>query len=218
MPARPPHPPAVDDAARLCRAARPPRYAGCTAAPLPPLRLPPAPGSPPVLPPASCAALVSLVDAAWAAAGRGEPVAAADGDDGVAGAVAAGVRAGSTPTDFKLLLSRAALAGVVGDAAVGALEGALGGVAADAIAVRRTAATGRWVGLHCDAAARTLQVPLSGDADCDGGRLVFVADGGGALRGVRRAPGVPLVHDGGQPHGVTALVAGPRYGLFMVVG
>jgi hypothetical protein len=217
LPHTPPHPPAIDDAARQCRATRPPRYARHTAA-LPPLP-PPAPPAPQaamaVLPPAACAALVGLVDAAWAAAGCGEPTA---GDDGVGGDVAAAVRSGSTPTDFKLLLPRRKLADVVGEHAVGALEAALGGVAADAIAVRRTAATGRWIGLHCDAAARTLQVPLSGDADCEGGRLVFVAEGGGALCGVPRAVGVPHVHDGGQPHGVTALVAGTRYGLFMIVG
>lgn len=109
--------------------------------------------------------------------------------------LAAGVREGSTDTDFCLLLSRETLAAVIGGAPVDALEHALGGIPAGAIAVRRTAATGRWIGLHCDAAARTLQVPLSDDDACTGGRLVY-AWASGELEAVPRRAGVPVVHDG----------------------
>ena len=116
-----------------------------------------------------------------------------------------------------MLLSRGELAAAVGAAALRELERALGDLAPDAIAVRRTQATGRWIGFHCDANARTLQVPLSDDGDCVGGRLLFASEARGALEPVPRRAGVALAHDGGEPHGVTALVSGTRYGLFLSV-
>jgi len=76
--------------------------------------------------------------------------------------------------------------------AVLALERALGGLAPDAIAVRRTQPTGRWIGFHCDAAARTLQVLLSDDGDCVGGRPLFAREGSGELEVVPRRAGVAL--------------------------
>ena len=49
-------------------------------------------------------------------------------------------------------------------------------------------------------------------------RLTRGGDGGGAeLAAVERRAGVALAHDGDEPHGVTALIAGMRYGLFLIV-
>ncbi len=87
--------------------------------------------------------------------------------------------------------------------------------APDAIAVRRTEATGRWIGFHTDRAARTVQVPLADDGSCTGGRLLF-AGPDGALVTVPRGAGRILAHDGDAVHGVTRLTAGTRYGLFVL--
>ena len=83
----------------------------------------------------------------------------------------------------------------------------------DAVALRRTAATGRHIPFHTDRAARTVQVPLSGDDACVGGRLVVLGPDGRLHRPARRV-GALLAHDGDVVHGVTRLDAGVRYGLF----
>jgi hypothetical protein len=59
-----------------------------------------------------------------------------------------------------------------------------------------------------------MQVPLSDDNACVGGRLVFLGPDGSVCQ-PQRAAGVPLVHDGCVVHGVTRLDAPSlRYGLF----
>ena len=174
-----------------------------------PLLLPPAPALELVPAPAR-AALVALIDAAWAACSSG----AGAGAPAAAHPLAAAVAAACCRDDFKLLLQPAALAASIGEGAAEALAAALGGPP-HAIALRRTAATGRWINLHTDAAGATVQVPLSGDEACEGGRLVF-AEAGGALRSPARTPGVPLAHSGDQVHGVTRLLRGVRYGLFLL--
>ena len=50
-----------------------------------------------------------------------------------------------------------------------------GGVSPGALVVRRTAATGKWVGFHTDAAGWTAQVPLSADAACVGAVVGMMA-------------------------------------------
>ena len=63
---------------------------------------------------------------------------------------------------------------------------------------------------------RPLQIPLSDDAACVGGRLVF-AFPDGRVTLVHRKPGVLLAHDGDVVHGVTRLTAGVRYSLFAML-
>jgi hypothetical protein len=59
-----------------------------------------------------------------------------------------------------------------------------------------------------------MQVPLSDDSTCIGGRLVFLGADGTVTQAVRRK-GVPLAHDGCIVHGVTSLMApSVRYALF----
>jgi hypothetical protein len=223
---------AVAAVVRACRAARPARGPAASALPLlPPL---PPPSFAIVLGADARRALVAQVDAAWAAAraragavaggaafvpapsSSPSPLPAAAGPPETL--LAASIRRGSSDADFRLLLSRGELAAAVGAAALRKLERALGGdLAPDAIAVRRTQAMGRWISFHCDANARTLQVPLSDDGDCVGGRLLFAREASGVLEAVPRRAGVALAHDGGEPHGVTALMSGTRYGLFLSV-
>jgi hypothetical protein len=159
------------------------------------------------------------VGEAGLAAARAAPGAAA------AAALARGVAQGSTLEDFKLLLTPQQLAAAVGSDACAALCAALArwppsvGTGAaplpDAIALRRTTATGRWINFHTDAAARTLCVPLQGPGACAGGELVF-ATAEGRLLVPRRLPGRAIVHDGDVAHGVTRLTSGVRYALFLL--
>ena len=82
--------------------------------------------------------------------------------------------------------------------------------------LRRTTATGKWIGWHVDTAGATVQVPL-GDVGCVGGKLVYVLPDG-VVVSPPRSPGVGLAHHGDVVHGVTRLVGGVRYGLFALVG
>ena len=72
--------------------------------------------------------------------------------------VADGVAAGSSEGDFKLLLTLPELRSIVGDEACACVLSALETDAPDAIALRRTTASSRWINFHTDAAARTVQV------------------------------------------------------------
>lgn len=58
-----------------------------------------------------------------------------------------------------MILSAEQLLGYVGERAMARILSALGAPVADAIALRRTTATGRWIGFHTDVhTARTVQV------------------------------------------------------------
>lgn len=72
--------------------------------------------------------------------------------------VAVGVAAGSCETDFRLPLTLQELRSVVGEDACARILSALEIDAPDAIALRRTTASGRWINFHTDKAARTVQV------------------------------------------------------------
>jgi hypothetical protein len=132
------------------------------------------------------------------------------------------IAAGATEDDFKVLLTPPALTARIGAQAFqklnGILQGRAGGNAPlpDAIAIRRTMATGKWIKWHTDAAARTLCVPLSGTDDYVGGQLLFAGVGQAELGTPLRTPGGYIVHDGDVAHGVTKLVQGTRYGLFLL--
>lgn len=210
-PLPPPGAVAAVAAAVAAAAAQPPRGCAPARAPLPPL------GARELVAAPSRAALIALVDAAWARShgGGAQPrLGAAAAAASRLHPLAQGVAAGCTRDDFKLLLLPAQLRACIGRGAARALAAALGG-APHAIALRRTAASGRWINFHTDAAAATVQVPLSGDEACEGGKLVF-AEAGGALRSPPRLPGVPLAHGGDEIHGVTRLLRGTRYGLFLL--
>ncbi len=178
----------------------------------------------PVVAPAALDALVRLLDAAWTAQRTG---AAAPLECPATNALAAGVLAGSGPDDFKMLLWPSHARELLGADAYAAICAALDDLELplptppppDALVLRRTQATGRWIGFHTDNAARTVQVPLTGcsgaEEDCGavGGHLLF-ASADGTLAAPARTPGSLLVHDGDAVHGVTALVAGVRRSFY----
>ena len=60
-----------------------------------------------------------------------------------------------------------------------------------------------------------LQVPLTSDEAGNGGQLVFLL-GSGAVQVVPRQAGTAVGHHGDAVHGVPRLVAGHRYGLFVL--
>ena len=72
--------------------------------------------------------------------------------------VCASVAEGSSEGDFKLLLTLQKLRSIVGDDSCAQIMSALEAEAPDAIALRRTTASGRWINFHTDTAARTVQV------------------------------------------------------------
>lgn len=159
-------------------------------------------------------------------------------------AVASSVAAGSKPHDFKLLLPTSEVEELLGEAALVRILAVLGAVARgdDApphpalatsvlplpplpappplsrvtFALRRTTATGAWIGWHRDDAGATVQVPLSATRDTVGGTLLFALPLGKIVTH-KRIAGALVAHHGDVLHGVTRLVAGTRYGLYALL-
>ena len=123
--------------------------------------------------------------------------------------------------DVRVVLSLEELSSAVGAAAVARLSSLLRRPVHQAT-LRRVQSSGTGgceaeggpvVPFHTDYALRTLQVPLNGPAEYDGGRTVFVSGEGFLVP--PRAAGSAIVHDGRCLHGVTALTRGTRYSLFL---
>ena len=168
-----------------------------------------------VVAPDACRALRLLVARAHAeaaAAGSFVPQLSLGQGDGL-NSTQLHVASGSCETDFKMLLSPDLLLNIIGADAYRDILAALQVSVPDAIVLRRTVATGRFIAFHTDHAARTVQVPLNHDSSCVGGRLLF-AHTDGKLLLVQRKEGCILVHDGDVAHGVTRLIKGVRFGLY----
>jgi small ubiquitin-related modifier len=146
----------------------------------------------------------------------------------VAGNGGANTHGAAAGSDLKMFLSLDELTGLVGGDTMTALQALFsrgeGGndpsLACNCVALRRAEATmlpaPHCINFHRDVqSARTLQVPLNGDDEYEGGRLVFATDDG-RLQYPTRPAGSVTVHGGGVVHGVTALRCGVRYGLFLL--
>ena len=154
-----------------------------------------------------------------------------------AAAIAAALAAGSTRSDFKLVLPLQEAQRLLGGAACAALASALALCAPPpappalplrclTFALRRTQGQGRWIGWHYDQAGLTAAGALNGGSGSGssssaaqavvGGQVAYLlADG--ALLAPQRLPGRVVAHHGDVAHGVTRLVSGVRYGLFALV-
>ena len=145
--------------------------------------------------------------------GVGTAVAVGDGDD----ASVAVTRVAHTLKDLKLRLSLVELSRLVGPSACARLLRAFAAAHSPPPStawLRRCAAYGECIGFHLDAGAkRTMQVPLNGDHEYEGGRLVYAVRG--MLHAPRRPAGCYTLHDDTIAHGVSTLLAGVRYGLFL---
>ena len=130
--------------------------------------------------------------------------------------------------DLRITLSKDELVAAIGEAALADLAAAFGGPTSyDTIRMRRVdggageavgalgalGAGGKSVPFHTDFSRRTMQVALNGDDEYEGGRLVFATKEGFVVPS-RRA-GSFTIHDRRSVHGVTGLVRGVRYGLFL---
>lgn len=166
--------------------------------------------------PAACQSLRFLVEHAHAEAASSGSFAPklsfTDQSDGL-NSTQLQVVLGSCESDFKILLCPDHLFNIIGAAAYHDILAALQVAVPDAIVLRRTVATGRFIAFHTDDAARTVQVPLNHDSSCVGGRLLFACTDGKLILAQRRQ-GHILVHDGDAVHGVTRLIKGVRFGLY----
>jgi hypothetical protein len=122
----------------------------------------------------------------------------------------------STDTDFKVDVSRDFLVECVGQKVFEYITHMAGPPTSKLkFTLRRTVPTNKFIAFHTDVAKRTVQIPLTGDDDIQGGKLIFLQDDGKVIHASRR-PGVPIVHDGCHIHGVTRHTHGIRYGLYIL--
>jgi len=190
-----------------------------------------------LLPQQSRIDLIKLVDSAWYKSSSGGSGGGGGGSSSIDDitTTAASIVAGSTSSDYKLILSIAqvekslSLKGI--DFLLKALETVRGNndtttstpitLNSVTFAVRRTEAQldARWIGFHYDTAGLTAQIPLNDVCDENvvvGGSGIFaLADG--KLLTPTRAPGCVVAHHGDVAHGVTQHMNGIRYGLFCLV-
>jgi hypothetical protein len=121
---------------------------------------------------------------------------------------------GDAVDDLKLPVSPAQLHEILTDEAAAArVVRAFGGAVPSAILLRRCAAYGQCIDFHLDHCARTMQVALNDDTEYAGGRLVFAVRG--QLVAPRRPRGSVTLHGDKVAHGVSTMVSGVRYGLFV---
>jgi small ubiquitin-related modifier len=126
---------------------------------------------------------------------------------------AARASSGSLTRDFKMNLDRDTLVQMVGAGTVKQLERLYPG-SVTKIKVRRCGCHGQWIPFHTDHHDLTLQVPLNGDSDYTGGKLIYVT--GDGVFAPSRPAGSYTIHDNKILHGVSRLDAGVRYGLFFL--
>jgi hypothetical protein len=119
--------------------------------------------------------------------------------------------AAAAAADFKLALTNAELADLIGAPTVGLLAGLMGSEHTEVV-VRRSEPQGKLINFHTDVGLRTLQVALNDGYV--GGKLVFCTPEG--VRYPDRPAGTATLHGGKVAHGVTAHTAGVRYGLFLL--
>lgn len=125
---------------------------------------------------------------------------------------------GSTPGDFKMAVDPA----TVRDRCPQLWQGLVRDGDQPLVLLRRTDASAlaprpMWIPWHVDVtAARTVQIPLTSAAECDGGRFMYVD--GQVVRTHPREVGVPTLHSASLVHAVTPLIAGVRYSLFLLFG
>ena len=116
-------------------------------------------------------------------------------------------------SDFKHHLSEERLAALVGTQATSAIGKCMGHTHTK-IVVRRCEEHGRCIKFHTDRSLKTMQVPLNDESEYEGGRLVFATED--RLVYPPRPAGSATLHRNTIAHGVTTLISGVRYGLFLM--
>jgi hypothetical protein len=121
--------------------------------------------------------------------------------------------AGGKTEDVRVSVTAERLEALIGEEAVRALAAAFGEQVYDTVKLRRVEAHGLCVPFHTDYSRRTMHVALNDESEYTGGRLVFATSAGFEMP--RRPPGTACIHTFDVVHGVTALMSGVRYSLFL---
>ena len=131
------------------------------------------------------------------------------------------VACGKHVHDLKLTLTRDQLLQVISKSELVDIEAlycaaSAAGHSFNQIKLRRVGAKpGECIPFHTDVGSTlTMQVPLNDDSEYDGGRLMF-ATASGMLQPARPA-GSATVHESHVVHGVSQMLGGVRYGLFLL--
>lgn len=122
----------------------------------------------------------------------------------------------SSTLDLRVTLGADELTALIGTDAAHAVVSAFDGPF-DTIRLRRVAAAvvgeAQCVSFHTDFSKRTMQIALNADSEYGGGRLLFATREGFVQP--PRPQGCAVIHDSSTVHGVTTLLHGVRYGLFL---
>jgi len=117
-------------------------------------------------------------------------------------------------SDYKLFLTESRLVELIGTNAADNIAKQMEGCY-NKIIIRRCNEIGKCIQFHTDVSLRTMQIPLNDEIkDYVGARLCFVVDD--ALVYPKRVAGTATIHRNDVAHGVTTLVKGVRYGLFLL--
>jgi len=118
-------------------------------------------------------------------------------------------------TDLKVDLTQVEIAALLGPETTSKLQALHPDRDRTRLLLRRSQAYGRCICFHTDCGSKhTVQVALNGDDEYKGGRLCYITARG--LEVPRRPAGFVTIHDDTITHGVSRLISGARYGLFVL--
>eukprot|EP01046_Picozoa_sp_COSAG06_P008403 COSAG06_NODE_424_length_15925_cov_10.806079_4_plen_548_part_00 len=131
------------------------------------------------------------------------------------------VACGKHVHDLKLTITRDQLLQMISNSELACIEAlycaaSRAGGSFNQIKLRRVEAMpGKCIPFHTDVGSTlTMQVPLNDDSEYDGGRLMF-ATARGMLQPIRPG-GSATIHESHVVHGVSQMLGGVRYGLFLL--
>ncbi len=84
----------------------------------------------------------------------------------------------------------------------------------DEIIIRRCQPHGKFINFHTDVSLKTLQLALNGPDEYLGGQLVYLSNG--SIHVPDRQSGTVTIHNNEIVHGVSVMMSGVRYGLFLL--
>lgn len=116
--------------------------------------------------------------------------------------------------DLKIRLSRNKLQDIIGNNATEELTTIFGLQNVDNIIIRRCCAYNKFISFHIDNSAMVMQVALNELSEYCGGQLVYASCS--KLIVPDRPAGAITIHSRDIVHGVTKLISGVRYSLFLI--
>lgn len=135
---------------------------------------------------------------------------------------AAFAAAGSVGADTKLSLDLGELETLVGAASLAAMRESFA-APIDKVKMRRVCVpagaehrSNELIDFHFDSFSKTMGIALNDASEYSGSRLTFALPGTGELVQPERRAGTATIHTNRVAHGVTPLIDGVRYGLFLL--